>query len=399
MKKTILLFIGALTLSLAGCGGEDPAPHVHNYQKVDAITSTCLVQGEKEHYHCEGCDKDFLLNEETEIYEEVAKEDLLLPLDSHEYVTVKSTASCQHDGKKEHYKCSKCKTEFLKVDGEYVVASDEDLYEAKQDHNMDTRYGFCKYNDCTEPFDSNYYDFLAGGKQVFNVSDHKYRFYVNFDKDKHSIIEHQFEMRVYYYTSASDPDGHTIDSELARVYMKQSRNSSEDFVEQYKGFSLKNEFNFFTCDFKYSQGKYNDDSFVKFAVEIKCLKEAHFYGSDNVCIDCGHHLVAPEVTFNDFGSQQYNYSGSRNQIISFVINFQFSFQGKIRLTIGMVYQPKSSHFMRIGSNSMMMPDKINDYTYELTNATVDKRIYVSIYNSEIYEQKYTNTITISNPSA
>ena len=95
----------------------------------------------------------------------------------------------------------------------------------------------------------------------------------------------------------------------------------------------------------------------------------------------------------------YTYNGTRNQIISFVLNYNFTFEGKIRLTIGMVYKPTSAHFMMIGTNSMMMPDKINDYTYELLNPTPGKRIYVSIYNSENYETKYTNTITISNPSA
>ena len=372
MKKIVLLFIGGLTLSLAGCGDE-PAPHVHDYQKVDGVAATCIEEGTKEHYHCEGCEKDFFLVDEEYVEVESADE-LVIPLaehhydlveavaatdclhvgvkehyhcdvcskdfilDNEEYVEVsehdletgigahslsfkKSTATCQHDGVKEHYHCSKCEKNFLKVDGEYVEASDEDLYEAQKDHDIDTKYGCCRYKDCTEAFDSNLYDLTLGGKQVYDVADHGYRFYIDYGGSNHSVLSHSFVMTVWYYSSASDPTGSTYDTNKLRVYYRMYRDSTtEHFAEQKTGFEISKGYNFFVTDFKYSGGK-TEDSFVKFAVEIKCLYEAHHYDLDGVCIDCGHHAVAPVVSVTGFGSYNYTYNGTMNQIISFIIDY------------------------------------------------------------------------------
>lgn len=75
----------ALTMVLfTGCGEDTPQPHVHNLQKVDGTAATCTTTGVKEHWHCEGCDKDFLLESGGD---EVSAADLVIAIDplAHDY--------------------------------------------------------------------------------------------------------------------------------------------------------------------------------------------------------------------------------------------------------------------------------------------------------------------------
>ena len=73
----LVLSLLLLALPLASCGGEDTSSggsgqgdsgtgggtgdaHTHTLTAVDEIAPTCEKEGVKAHYHCNGCNKDFL---------------------------------------------------------------------------------------------------------------------------------------------------------------------------------------------------------------------------------------------------------------------------------------------------------------------------------------------------
>ena len=79
---------------------KDPANHT-DVKKVDAVESKCTVNGTVEHWHCEGCGKNY--NEETC---ETELESLEAPLKAHETVLVEAVAAtCAEEGMKEYYNC------------------------------------------------------------------------------------------------------------------------------------------------------------------------------------------------------------------------------------------------------------------------------------------------------
>lgn len=57
--------------------------HTHSYVEVAEVASTCVEQGTKAHYKCEGCEKLFL--KEGEEYTEVAESDLKMALAAHTF--------------------------------------------------------------------------------------------------------------------------------------------------------------------------------------------------------------------------------------------------------------------------------------------------------------------------
>ena len=65
------------TLMLTGC--KDEQPHVHNLELISEKIATCTETGEREHYHCTLCDKNYL-TEQAET--EVSAEDLVIEIDT-----------------------------------------------------------------------------------------------------------------------------------------------------------------------------------------------------------------------------------------------------------------------------------------------------------------------------
>ena len=70
------------TLLLTGC--KEEIPHIHRLEHVAEKVATCTETGEREHYHCTLCDKNYLTEEAKE---EVSEEDLIIAVDedNHNY--------------------------------------------------------------------------------------------------------------------------------------------------------------------------------------------------------------------------------------------------------------------------------------------------------------------------
>ena len=69
--------------ALVACGNTSKPKHSHKYIEVDEVASTCVTPGTKAHYKCEGCDKLFVKNGDK--YEEIAADELALPLAAHTF--------------------------------------------------------------------------------------------------------------------------------------------------------------------------------------------------------------------------------------------------------------------------------------------------------------------------
>lgn len=86
---------------------KDPANH-SDVKKVDAVESTCTVNGTVAHWHCEGCGKNYS--------DETCKSELKTleaSLKAHETEMVKAVAAtCSEEGMSEYYQCSVCKKNF-----------------------------------------------------------------------------------------------------------------------------------------------------------------------------------------------------------------------------------------------------------------------------------------------
>lgn len=91
---------------------KDPANH-SKVDKVEAIESTCAVKGNIEHWHCEGCGKNY--NEEECALE---LDNVKTSLKPHDLGKVEAVAvSCEKEGNVEHYHCSVCGDNFSDAEG------------------------------------------------------------------------------------------------------------------------------------------------------------------------------------------------------------------------------------------------------------------------------------------
>lgn len=55
-----LCMIAVAPIMLASCGNDEETPaHVHEMTHVEAVAPTCTTDGNKEYWHCTGCDKNF----------------------------------------------------------------------------------------------------------------------------------------------------------------------------------------------------------------------------------------------------------------------------------------------------------------------------------------------------
>lgn len=111
----------------------------HSMTLVAEVPSTCTKAGTKEHYTCDACDKKFIKVDEEYV---IATDDsLTLPLAEHTYKLVDEVAStCQKEGTKAHYVCEQCGQTFLLKDGTYVPAALADLTLDKAEHEYGAEY-------------------------------------------------------------------------------------------------------------------------------------------------------------------------------------------------------------------------------------------------------------------
>ena len=104
---------------------KDPANH-SDVKKVDAVESTCTVNGTVEHWHCEGCGKNYS--------DKTCKSELKTleaSLKAHETEMVKAVAAtCVEEGMSEYYQCSVCKLTFADKEAKTEV---KDLATLKTD--------------------------------------------------------------------------------------------------------------------------------------------------------------------------------------------------------------------------------------------------------------------------
>ena len=86
---------------------KDPANHT-DVKKVDAVESKCTVNGTVEHWHCEGCGKNY----SDEKCDNELKS-IEAPLKAHATVLVNAVAAtCAEEGMQEYYQCSVCNKTF-----------------------------------------------------------------------------------------------------------------------------------------------------------------------------------------------------------------------------------------------------------------------------------------------
>lgn len=83
MLVTLMICMLVSLCALVACGNTSKPKHSHKYIEVDEVASTCVTPGTKAHYKCEGCDKLFVKNGDK--YEEIAADELALPLAAHTF--------------------------------------------------------------------------------------------------------------------------------------------------------------------------------------------------------------------------------------------------------------------------------------------------------------------------
>ncbi len=90
--------------------------HTHNLDHVDEIPATETTEGTKDHWHCDGCGKDFADEDGTN---EIS--DLTIPVIGHTHDLThvdEVPATEEEDGVKEHWHCDGCGKDFADEDGE-----------------------------------------------------------------------------------------------------------------------------------------------------------------------------------------------------------------------------------------------------------------------------------------
>lgn len=83
MLVTLMICLLVSLCALVACGNTSKPKHSHKYIEVDEVASTCVTPGTRAHYKCEGCDKLFV--KDGDKYEEIAADELALPLAAHTF--------------------------------------------------------------------------------------------------------------------------------------------------------------------------------------------------------------------------------------------------------------------------------------------------------------------------
>lgn len=100
----------------------------HDYgNAISGVPATCEEDGMKEYYKCSRCQELFVYEQGE--YVKVEEEDLVISAFGHDYgdPIPQVDADCEHTGLEEHYECSRCGNTFVYEGGQYTEASESDL--------------------------------------------------------------------------------------------------------------------------------------------------------------------------------------------------------------------------------------------------------------------------------
>lgn len=111
-----------------------PRNNNHNLIFYQGHEATCEIEGEKDCYRCDNCDKIFLDEKGTQ---EVTEEELVIPRNNNHDLRFYQghKATCYSEGRKDYYQCTRCGKIFLDEKGtQEVTDPDKELRVPKTDH-------------------------------------------------------------------------------------------------------------------------------------------------------------------------------------------------------------------------------------------------------------------------
>ena len=163
MRIRKLLYLVFLFPLLAGCGNSETSStstpvHYHDMEHFTLVAPACESSGKKEYYHCKGCEKDFLL--ENEQYVEVSEADLVIPATGHDLEHFTYVApTCELSGKEEYYQCKSCEKFFVGEEPNLKEVNESELVISPLGHQIDEHYeylaptceakGYIEHDDCS----------------------------------------------------------------------------------------------------------------------------------------------------------------------------------------------------------------------------------------------------------
>ncbi len=123
--------------------------------------ATCTDDGEKAHWHCSVCGKDF---KDQEGKLEFTSDAMVIPsahVQHNKVLVPYEAATCEHDGHFEHYKCTKCDQVFINE----RPCRAEDVVIPGGHHTNDTLYHACEDATCEHAGHVAYYECSDCGKK------------------------------------------------------------------------------------------------------------------------------------------------------------------------------------------------------------------------------------------
>lgn len=428
-----LIFLASISLSSTSCIGLNigslHTSHIHNLKFIERREPTCTGEGQIAHYYCMGCDKSFL---DSEGKTSLTFDQMLIEKIDHKFEKIdRKEPTCDKTGVIEHYKCKYCKILFVEGDESPLYWRNVDIqplghdlefiaevqstcttpghnkyYHCKRceklfskegdeikkpteyplkEHQYD-EYGLCYYSDCDSQ-QSNYYDFLVGGKQSFQITDD---FGLKFYTD-HQVLTNQYFTFEITFHNKNNGLYETPSFKLFSQYDDEVTDLSRVIIHDGKhGFMIKN--------------LANENNFDSFTVSIKCIREHHLFDDDGVCIDCGYHYDGPVFNFNLFNDDDkfFSYTCEKGNARTFAIKFSDTHSSSIDphyITFRQVkwlddgkYEdysnPYASYF---GTTESFKPplSSNNSRAYCIQNVIPGNTLYFTIVSTKSYESPKT----------
>ncbi len=129
MKKHKIALLLGVTFVLASCSGK--ADHTHNLSLVNGVDPTCVEEGTKPYYVCDGCD---LLFEDKDGKKQIDAPIKIAPI-GHKLTKHEGTEStCTEKGFETYYECSGCNQKFSDKDGKNPIK--DIVYKDLKAHNL-----------------------------------------------------------------------------------------------------------------------------------------------------------------------------------------------------------------------------------------------------------------------
>ena len=126
--RSVLVTLLAVIFMLTGCGSTQGTStpqtnHEHTLIKLSSREATCLKEGRKAYWHCDGCGKYYL---DAKAEQEVTLKETVIEKLPHTTTKTSGTEpTCVSTGRKDYYKCSDCNKMFLDEACTTEVENDE----------------------------------------------------------------------------------------------------------------------------------------------------------------------------------------------------------------------------------------------------------------------------------